>query len=134
MEQIVFEVPGTPTGKARARTFYSQASKKIRSITPKETASYENLVKLCFLQYRPAGFSIIQDPVRVKILSHFRKAKSNRMIMPMVKPDADNICKIILDSLNGIAYLDDKQVIDVHVKKVWSSTAEEKTTVIIEKA
>ena len=32
------------------------------------------------------------------------------MISPIKKPDMDNIAKIILDSLNGLAYLDDKQV------------------------
>lgn len=28
-----------------------------------------------------------------------------------VKPDADNIAKLVLDALNGIAYADDKQVV-----------------------
>lgn len=38
-------------------------------------------------------------------------------ISPTVKPDTDNIAKSILDSLNGIAYLDDKQVIRLTVEK-----------------
>lgn len=33
------------------------------------------------------------------------------------KPDMDNIAKIILDSLNGIAYEDDKQVVELHLYK-----------------
>ena len=33
------------------------------------------------------------------------------------KPDCDNLIKSILDSLNGVAYKDDSQVTDVHIKK-----------------
>lgn len=34
-----------------------------------------------------------------------------------VTPDADNIAKAVLDGLNGIAYEDDKQVVELHVYK-----------------
>ncbi len=37
------------------------------------------------------------------------------------KCDCDNIAKIILDSLNKIAYDDDKQVAELEVKKFYSS-------------
>ena len=36
----------------------------------------------------------------------------------MVRNDADNILKVLLDSLNGIAWEDDNQVMDIHVRKV----------------
>ena len=39
---------------------------------------------------------------------------------PMKKPDADNIAKIVLDSLNKIAYEDDKQVVELTVIKRWT--------------
>lgn len=38
-------------------------------------------------------------------------------VFPTIKPDTDNIAKSILDSLNGIAYKDDKQVVSLSVKK-----------------
>jgi len=41
-------------------------------------------------------------------------------IRPMKKPDSDNIAKVILDALNGIAFRDDSQVIDLHVTKHYS--------------
>lgn len=41
----------------------------------------------------------------------------NNEIYPTTKPDTDNIAKSILDSLNKIAYLDDKQVVDLRVRK-----------------
>ena len=40
----------------------------------------------------------------------------NQLISP-AKPDADNIAKIILDSLNKIVFLDDVQVVSLFVIK-----------------
>ena len=39
---------------------------------------------------------------------------------PMKKPDADNVVKIILDSLNKVAYPDDVQVVDCQVRRFYS--------------
>lgn len=36
--------------------------------------------------------------------------------------DLDNKCKVIQDGLNGIAYIDDKQIIELHAKKIQYST------------
>ena len=42
--------------------------------------------------------------------------------MPYLKkPDCDNIAKIILDSLNGIAFKDDNQVSKLEVNKVYGT-------------
>ena len=130
MNQIIFEVPGKPHGKARARTFYNAATRKMKSITPDQTANYENLIKILFLSKRPVGFSKTENPVRVIIEAYFIKAKSNKMPLPMLKPDADNICKVVLDSLNGIAYKDDSQVIDARISKYWGT--EEKLSIRLE--
>ena len=48
----------------------------------------------------------------------------------MKKPDADNIAKAILDSLNGLAYKDDNQIVDLSVKKEYG--LENKIIVILE--
>ena len=39
------------------------------------------------------------------------------IIRPAKKPDIDNVIKIVLDSLNGVAYADDKQVVSVSGSK-----------------
>ena len=33
------------------------------------------------------------------------------------KPDSDNIAKVVLDALNGVAYIDDKDVVKLTVTK-----------------
>lgn len=43
---------------------------------------------------------------------------------PCKKPDLDNIAKIILDSLNGIAYKDDSQVVELNISKKYTEDEE----------
>ncbi|MDF2537449.1 MAG: Holliday junction resolvase [Herbinix sp.] len=43
-------------------------------------------------------------------------------IRPTKKPDIDNIAKVILDALNGIAYKDDTQVVTLEVRKFYKDT------------
>lgn len=42
-----------------------------------------------------------QEPVRVQLIFHCKKAKG----------DLDNLCKTVLDAANGIVFEDDKQVV-----------------------
>lgn len=52
--------------------------------------------------------------------------KKNRQLIeegklhPTKKPDLDNVAKIVLDSLNGIAYSDDSQIVKLNVEKHYS--------------
>lgn len=130
---FTFTVPGKPQGKARARTFHNSKSNKMSSVTPENTVLYENLIKTCFQQkYGQKRFS--DDAyVVVNILAFFEPPKSvskkkradmlERRIWPAKKPDSDNIAKVVLDALNGIAYHDDTQVISLTVTKAYSEEA-----------
>ena len=46
---MIFEVPGMPQGKARARTFYNSRLGRSQSVTPEKTVVYENLVVQSYL-------------------------------------------------------------------------------------
>ena len=46
------------------------------------------------------------------------------MEKPTKKPDVDNIIKIVLDSLNKVAYEDDKQVVKVSLEKLYTKEDE----------
>lgn len=43
-------------------------------------------------------------------------------IRPLKKCDADNLAKCILDAGNGVIYPDDKQVVDLQVRRFYSNT------------
>lgn len=98
--------------------------------TPKETVEYENLVKLQY-QAQCGNYRYPDDvPLAVTIFARLEppqsasNIKKTRMLnqeeYPLKKPDVDNIAKIILDALNGIAYRDDKQVVELIVKKSYA--------------
>ena len=121
-----FEVPGNPQGKARARTFYNARLGRSQSVTPEKTVLYENLVKNCFMEQCELKF-FNKEPLRMCITALFPIPKSttkkDKALMaewklhPTKKPDADNIAKVICDALNGVAYGDDTQVVNLNVKK-----------------
>lgn len=123
---IAFEIPGPIRGKARPRVTRAGIT-----YTPKETAQYENLVKLCFREAAAAcAVDLFERPVRAQMEVYYEIPKSTSKgrqgamlldrIYPTKKPDADNIAKIVLDSLNGIAYKDDSQVVELTVNKFYS--------------
>lgn len=127
---IFFEIPGPPQGKARARTFFNNRSGHMASITPEKTVLYENYIKLCYQQETQ---NYTERPVHIEIGATFEPPKSatkaqrqamlNGLIRPSKKPDIDNIAKVILDALNGIAYKDDTQVISLKIYKKYGEKA-----------
>jgi len=118
-------VEGTIKGKARPRVFGKHA------VTPEDTVNYENWVKICFQQQDGKH---IDGPVRATINIYYKVPKSytkkrlkairEGIDYPCKKPDADNVAKIILDSLNKIAYDDDSQVVELVVNKLWTEELE----------
>ena len=121
---LEFTVLGEPKGKARHRT-----TKSGFTYTPKEQIQYENLVKISFQEAYPNWVPTDKEIVHVDISAYFLTpkafSKSKReliqmdLLHPMKKPDVDNIAKSILDSLNNIVYLDDKQVTCCVVSKYY---------------
>ncbi|MGV1096888.1 RusA family crossover junction endodeoxyribonuclease [Clostridium perfringens] len=111
-------VTGKIRGKARPRVCRGHA------FTPKDTVQYEKLVRDC---YQKQDGRYLEGSVRALIIAYYKIPKSytkkrvqaikDGLEKPTKKPDADNIGKIILDSLNGIAYKDDSQIVELSVIK-----------------
>lgn len=126
IQKLQIVVPGEPIAKGRPR-FASRGGYAV-AYTPKRTANYENLVATAFQQKFPdwiptdkpvevdmkAYFSIPKSFSKKKIL----KAKENE-VRPLKKPDTDNLLKI-MDALNQIAWIDDKQVFASSCEKFYS--------------
>lgn len=115
--------------KAKARPRFN--TKSGRAFTPKDTINYENWVRWC---YREQCNRFFEGYLRATIFVYhsipksYSKAKVSKIkageLYPDKKPDLDNIAKIILDSLNGIAYNDDKQIIELSVIKRYTEDKE----------
>lgn len=124
---IKFTVPGNPVAKGRARSFIRNG--KIGHYTPNKTVSYENLVKIMAAEAM-GGLNPIDDAVLmnvglyVQIPASWAKKKQyqarNGEVRPLSKPDLDNYIKVISDAMNGVVFNDDKQVVELSVKKYYS--------------
>lgn len=132
-----FTVPGEPTGKGRPR--FAKQGNFVRTYTPEKTVSYENLVKLEY-ERQCAGEPFSKDiPLFMKVEAFYSVPKSasrkkriemlGSKIRPTKKPDADNILKIIADSLNGIAYHDDAQIVSCELHKYYGEIPQVNVTI-----
>lgn len=127
---ITFTIPGPVKGKGRPRV--TMQGGFARAYTPKDTANYENLVKVMYMQEAKGKAWMDKEPLKMIIiaLQEIPKSASKKqanlmrtdMIRPTKKPDADNIAKIICDGLNGVAYHDDTQIVELNVFKHYSDT------------
>lgn len=130
---IAFTIPGTPQGKARART-----CRNGHTYTPDNTVLYENLIKTEFLRQCGREQRILSDktrpalqmeivavyPVPASYSNRSRVAALSGNLLPSKKPDADNVAKIVADALNGLAYDDDAQITDLTVMKRYGQEPE----------
>ena len=124
MESVIFFIPGKPKGKGRPRFANG------RVYTDDQTKAYEARIAAGYR--RIAGKYRFPDDVflRVRVQQQMpvpqsaRKSKKEAMlegrVFPSAKPDLDNVVKVVLDALNGVAYKDDARVVGLYSQKVYS--------------
>lgn len=99
MVRYKIEIQTKPVPKARPRLGING-----RMYTPKETKEFEELV----------GWytkSVVKKPVE-------KPVKVSIDVYSKSRADIDNIAKAILDGLSGVAFLDDRQVVELHIRKL----------------
>lgn len=113
---ICFTIPGKPQPKQRPRVTSHG------TYTPKETIEYERLVGWqCRSAYKGKPLSTaLKMTVRVFVKLP-KKTVREKGDWHTSRPDLTNIIKSIEDGLNGIAYLDDSQIVYLVATKQWAS-------------
>lgn len=85
------------------------------AFTPSKTRYAEKLLK------DKLKIKFQEDPfdtaIRVSVFFGITKPKSINRKYPSVKPDVDNYAKIILDSANGVLWLDDSLICSLRAEK-----------------
>ena len=124
MKHYTFTVKGKPTGKMRPRVV--KRGKFVSTYTPKKTVEYEERVKQCAID---AGVTVMDYckvlievylPMRVKKF----KTKPDEYLEPRMRSDLDNICKSILDAIEGVGFGNDKDVIGLESYYVFTKENE----------
>lgn len=125
---VTFSVDGYPVGKQRAR--HRRVGNFVQTYTPAKTVDYEARI-------REAGRKAMgtQEPletpmtmflyIRTGIPKSYSKKRREACLSgdekPAKKPDSSNILKAVEDGLNGVVYVDDCQIINHHISKVYAS-------------
>lgn len=114
-------IPIKPESKGRPRF-----ERNGHAYTPQKTRAYEDCVRILARRavIRPMeGEIYITIHFYLPIPKSWSKRKKqlamDKAIRPTVTPDIDNLAKAILDGLNGIVYADDKQIVDMTLRKFY---------------
>ena len=126
-------IPGPLQGKGRPR--FDRRS--MHAYTPERTRAYEERIRMAWIA---SGGQKLDGPVSMRIVAMqalpsratraMREAAGRGEIWPIRKPDLDNIIKIALDALNGLAYADDTQVTRIDAIKAYAPAGQDSGLII----
>lgn len=126
---LYFTVEGDAVGKGRPRV--STIAGRPRLYTPAKTVAWERIVadaaKAAMGSQEPSEHPMaVGIKIDVQIPQSWSKARRSAAEQNQVhpgKPDLDNVAKAVLDALNGIVYVDDKQVVRLTATKRYAAVA-----------
>lgn len=119
MTAVEFTVPGKPTTWARA------GSRGAQRFTPKPQREAKARVAEAALEAvgpevpYPRGVAL-----EARLSFVYARPKKPTYPSPQGRPDIDNLTKLVLDALNGVAYADDAQVIRLTATKRYGDQGE----------
>jgi Holliday junction resolvase RusA-like endonuclease len=131
---VNFSVFGEPVGKGRPR--FARQGGFVRTYTPQKTANWEQEIAQAAREAMGSQ-SPLDTPVALSVRVYkaipvsWSKAKrlqaETGVLRPVGKPDLDNYIKAIMDAGNGILWVDDSQVCELHGSKAYGSPCIEVT-------
>ena len=118
--RITFEVDPCPASRPRVSRWstyypkrYTKFKNDMKALTSEmETTPSENLLSVCVDFY-------------IKMPKSWSKKKTERLDNTYCSnnSDIDNYIKAILDALNGVLFVDDRQVVEIFARKIYSKQA-----------
>lgn len=115
---FIFDIE--PVAKQRPRFSRSKVA-----YTPSKTRNFESTI-------RAMGKGMMAKPLEgalcVTLIFTFKKPKSVKRELMTVKPDLDNLIKFC-DALNGVFWVDDNQIIEIHARKEYGEKSQIKVTI-----
>ena len=105
----------SPKGKSRPRTVSKGG--RTWTYTPSSTTHLENLIRDKVAEC--AEYFDADVPIKLEATFYLEKPKSvsKKRIYPAVRPDFDNLAKLLTDSLEKFVYKNDAQIVDCYIKK-----------------
>lgn len=123
MGALTFTVPGKPVAWQRARR-----NGRVYYTAPEVTEAKRKIV----LAAKAAGAVPLEGPVLVDLIFDYNTEKTHVAVRSAdsdgkdTRPDLDNLVKLVMDALNGVAWRDDGQVSEIDAWKVGRKKARRK--------
>ena len=125
MTELKLTIPGEP--KAQQRPRFTTRGGGPHAYDPAKSRNAKRTIAI-LAEAAMAGNAPLEGPLELSVTVRrtppvsWSKAKRQAAIGKGItgKPDIDNYVKLVQDALNGIAYLDDKDITDLHARKVWT--------------
>lgn len=130
METISFEIMGEAQAQGRPRAGKSFSGKTVL-YDPATSRDFKHYVKLVASQHKPQ--ELITGPIHLELTFYQPTPKKYHtkpkqalieagLLLPVTKPDVDNLAKGVKDGLTKIIWQDDSQVVSMMVRKFYSMT------------
>ena len=106
----------TPRAKGRPRTTFAKGG--YRTYTPRETVEAEEALRAQWVGSPvegPIGLSLTMTDTAVTVYLRRMDEPTSRKLR---RGDIDNYAKLVMDSLNGRAWVDDRQIVRLDVLEV----------------
>ncbi|MBN1574537.1 MAG: RusA family crossover junction endodeoxyribonuclease [Deltaproteobacteria bacterium] len=127
---IQFTVYGEPAAKGRPRAAMGADGRIRGAYTPGKTRVEETNFRAQAVRVKPER--PFEGPVVLEVVffrgvprSWSERKKERALsggILPAVRPDTDNLVKLVKDALNGVFWRDDAQVVKLTAEKRYSDT------------
>ncbi|ANU28437.1 RusA family crossover junction endodeoxyribonuclease [Planococcus versutus] len=128
METISFVIHGEAQAQGRPRAGKSFSGKTVL-YDPINSRDFKQYVSLVASQHRPK--ELITSPIHLELIFHQPTPKKYHTkpkqaliesgeLLPITKPDLDNLVKGVKDGITKIIWQDDSQVVSMHVQKLYS--------------
>ncbi len=113
-------IPGEPVAQPRPKVSTKNGFPRAYTEQDHPIHAFKQAVRLA---WNGSINRCLTGPLSIEIVCWYSRPKSHSKIRrtarepKMSRPDIDNVAKGILDSLNGVAYIDDGQVYSLTVEK-----------------
>lgn len=123
---VTFIVDGDPVPKGRPR--FARRGQFVQTYTDAKTIDYETQVAMrarhAIGSTKPLeGALSVFLYLRYTVPASYSKKRKEACLRGVEYPkriDIDNVYKSVTDAMNGIVYLDDSQIVEAHIKKVYA--------------
>lgn len=116
----VFYVPPCPASRPRVTRWSTYFPKKYTQYREDMNMATANI---CFTPFEGNLYAEIDFFIQIPKSWSKKKVISKQGTYCDNNADIDNHCKSILDSLNGVYYKDDSQIVMIKARMFWSNTA-----------